>query len=127
MVRTTGDLVQVGEHYLKSGFVTGYGNERLRLGAYKSLMDGSGSGGSAAMREPYPNDSANFGILHMTQAELDGYVMRGHSAGYQVGVHAIGDRAVEMTVNSFENASSTPPAKATVTASSIADFWIAIL
>ncbi len=109
MVRTSGDLVQVGEHYLQSGLLTGFGNDRLRLGPYKLLMDGSGSGGSAAMREPYPNDPDNFGILHMTQEELDDCVVRGHEAGYQVGVHAIGDRAVEMTLNSFQKALNKYP------------------
>jgi len=104
MVRTSGTTIQVGESYLQSGLVTGFGNERLRLGAYKLQMDGAGSGGSAAMREAYPGDRSNFGILHMTQEELDELVMKGHKAGYQVGVHAIGDRAIEMTLESFRKA-----------------------
>ncbi|MCP4909031.1 MAG: amidohydrolase, partial [bacterium] len=49
-----------------------------------------------AMREPYPNDPDNFGILHMTQEELDDCVVRGHVAGYQVGVHAIGDLSISL-------------------------------
>ncbi|MBW2148560.1 MAG: amidohydrolase [Deltaproteobacteria bacterium] len=104
MVRTSGTTITLGEQYLSSGLVTGFGNEKLRLGAYKLQMDGAGSGGSAAMREPYPDDPTNYGILHMTQEELDELVMRGHKTGYQVGVHALGDRAVEMTLQSFEKA-----------------------
>jgi predicted amidohydrolase YtcJ len=89
--------------------VTGFGNERLRLGPYKLQIDGAASGGSAAMREPYPGDPSNFGILHMTQEELDELVLRGHRAGYQVGVHAIGDRAVEMTLESYAKALGRHP------------------
>ena len=109
MVRTSGTTITLGEHYLASGLVTGFGNHKLRLGGYKLQMDGAGSGGSAAMRESYPSDPDNFGILHMTQEELDQLVLNGHEAGYQVGVHAIGDRAVEMTLESFEKALQQHP------------------
>jgi hypothetical protein len=40
----------------------------------------------------------------MTQEELDELVFQGHQAGYQVCVHAVGTRAVEMTLNSYERA-----------------------
>jgi len=103
-VRTMGATVRVGEHYLQSGLVTGFGNEKLRLGSYKLMLDGAGGGGSAAMREAYPGKPSDFGILRQTREELDELVMNGHKAGYQVGVHAIGDRAVEMTLDSYAKA-----------------------
>jgi predicted amidohydrolase YtcJ len=103
-VRTSGSAIRLGEHYLQSGLVTGYGNEKLRLGSYKLMLDGAGGGGSAAMREAYPGKSSDFGILHQTQEELDELVLNGQKAGYQIGVHAIGDRAVEMTLQSFARA-----------------------
>ncbi len=110
-VRTSGVAIRVGEHYLQSGLVTGYGNERLRLGSYKLMLDGAGGGGSAAMREAYPGKPSDFGILHQTQEELDELVLNGHKAGYQVGVHAIGDRAIEMTLSSFARALKAFPRK----------------
>ena len=110
-VRTSGPTIRVGEHYLQSGLVTGYGNEKLRLGSYKLMLDGAGGGGSAAMREAYPGRPSDFGILHQTQEELDELVLNGHKAGYQVGVHAIGDRAVEMTLSSFARALKAFPRK----------------
>lgn len=111
MVRSNGNDIILGEHYLKSGLSTGFGNERLRLGSYKIILDGSGSGGSAAMRDAYPHDPSNFGILRMTQNELDDLVVRAHTARYQLGVHAIGDRAIEMTLQSFAKALSQHPRK----------------
>ena len=103
-VRTSPPSVLLGEKYLQSGLVTGYGNEKLRLGSYKLMLDGAGGGGSAAMREAYPGKPSDFGILHQTQEELDKLVLNGQKAGYQIGVHAIGDRAVEMTLQSFAKA-----------------------
>jgi len=110
-VRTSGAAIRVGEHYLQSGLVTGFGNEKLRLGSYKLMLDGAGGGGSAAMREAYPGKPSDFGILHQTREELDELVLNGHKAGYQVGVHAIGDRAVEMTLDSFARALKAFPRK----------------
>ena len=109
MVRSMGDDVTLGRHLLKTGLMTGFGNEKLRLGSYKLMMDGAGSAGSAAMRQPYPNDPQNYGLLHMPPEELDQEVLRGHMAGCQVAVHAIGDRAVEITLDSFEKALTAHP------------------
>ena len=110
-VRTSGPTIQLGEHYLQSGLVTGYGNEKLRLGSYKLMLDGAGGGGSAAMRQAYPGKPSEYGILHQTQEELDELVLKGQKAGYQIGVHAIGDRAVEMVLKSYAKAMKAFPRK----------------
>jgi len=108
MVRLSGDIT-VGDRYLESGMITGFGNEKLRLGALKLMIDGSVGGKTAALREAYPNDPDNFGITYMSQQELDALVLKGHTTGYQVGVHAIGDQAVEMTLSAFEKALAAHP------------------
>ncbi len=103
VARTSGPTT-LGRDYLKTGLVTGFGNSWMRLGCFKGMMDGSGSGGSGAMWTPYPGGSHYTGILHMTQEEMDGLVFEGHRAGYQVCVHAVGTRAIEMTLNSYDRA-----------------------
>jgi hypothetical protein len=108
-VRTSPPGVLLGEHYLQSGLVTGYGSEKLRLGSYKLMLDGAGGGGSAAMRQSYPGKPSEFGILHQTQEALDRLVLNGQKAGYQIGVHTIGDRAVEMTLESYAKAQKQFP------------------
>jgi predicted amidohydrolase YtcJ len=110
-VRTSLPTIKLGEHYLQSGLITGYGNEKLRLGSFKLMLDGAGGGGSAAMRQAYPGKPSDFGILHQTQEELDELVLKGQKAGYQIGVHAIGDRAVEMVLNSYAKAMKAFPRK----------------
>ena len=108
VVRNSGP-VTLGTDYIKTGLVTGYGNEWLRLGCFKAQMDGSGSGGSGAMWTPYPGDESYTGISHMTQEQLDALVPQGHEAGYQVCVHAVGTKAVEMTLDSYERALNKIP------------------
>jgi predicted amidohydrolase YtcJ len=104
MFRSSKPSSQLGEIYLQSGLLTGFGNDKLRLGPYKLMLDGAGSGGTAAMREPYPDHPADYGILYMNQDELDRKVLNAHKAGYQIAIHAIGDQAVEMVLSSFEKA-----------------------
>lgn len=109
MFRSSEPSSQLGEIYLQSGILTGLGNEKLRLGPYKLMLDGAGSGGSAAMREPYPTHPVDYGILYMNQEELDRKVLKAHKAGYQIAIHAIGDQAVEMVLSSFEKALEQHP------------------
>ncbi len=108
VARNSGQIT-FGTNYVKTGLVTGFGSPWMRLGCFKAQMDGSGSGGSGAMWTPYPGGGDYTGILHMTQEELDALVLEGHRAGYQVCVHAVGTRAIEMTLDSYEKALSEIP------------------
>jgi predicted amidohydrolase YtcJ len=49
---------------LASGLHSGLGDERLRLGAFKVMTDGSSSGPTAATRAPYTSDCSDCGILY---------------------------------------------------------------
>jgi predicted amidohydrolase YtcJ len=89
---------------LSSGLHTGFGDERLRLGAFKVVTDGSSSGPTAATREPYTSNSDDFGILYWKQDELDDLIGRAHRQGFQCTVHAVGDRAIEQTLDAMARA-----------------------
>jgi predicted amidohydrolase YtcJ len=75
--------------------------DALRINGVKVFTDGSLGARTAALREPYSDDPGNSGILRMKDSELDQVVERADSLGYQVIVHAIGDRAVEQAVRSL--------------------------
>ena len=47
----------------------------------------------------------------MSQEALDRQILEAHRAGWQVGVHAIGDKGVEMTIDAFEKALKKYPRK----------------
>jgi len=109
MVRSAGDICQLGDSFLKTGLVTGFGNERIRIGPYKLMIDGAGSSGSAAMKNPYRGDAQNFGILNISEQELNEKIENAHRRGFQIALHAIGDRAIEMALNSYERALTRYP------------------
>ena len=94
---------------LPSGLRTGFGDDRLRLGAFKVITDGSSSGPTAATRAPYTSNPADRGILYWSQEELDDLIGRAHRAGWQCTVHAVGDRAIEQTLNAMARAQREVP------------------
>jgi predicted amidohydrolase YtcJ len=94
---------------LSSGVRTGLGDQRLRLGAFKVMTDGSSSGPTAATREPYSSNCQDCGILYWEQEELDELLGRAHRQGFQCTVHAVGDRAIEQTLNAMARAQREAP------------------
>ncbi|HEV2226308.1 MAG TPA: amidohydrolase, partial [Nitrososphaerales archaeon] len=76
-------------------------NDRLRLNGVKIYADGSLGARTAALREPYSDDPSNSGILRQTDEELEALVGRVDAMGYQVIIHAIGDRAIEQAVDAL--------------------------
>lgn len=95
--------------FINMGYKTGYGSEFFKIGPLKLLSDGSLGGRTAALRMPYADDETTTGILIFSQDELDRLVEMGHLNGLQVAVHAIGDRAMDMALESFEKALSKYP------------------
>lgn len=76
--------------------------ERVRINGVKIYTDGSLGARTAALREPYSDDSGNSGMLRYKDQELAEVVERVHSRGYQAVIHAIGDRAVEQAADALE-------------------------
>jgi predicted amidohydrolase YtcJ len=89
---------------LETGLHSGLGDERLRLGAFKVMTDGSSSGPTAATREPYSSNCHDSGILYWAQDDLDDLLGRAHRQGFQCTVHAVGDRAIEQTLDALARA-----------------------
>ena len=78
---------------------------RLRVGAIKGYVDGVVESKTAAMFEPYTGGGT--GLPNWTQQELDRAVAAYDAAGWQVMLHAIGDRGVDMALVAFEHAART--------------------
>lgn len=90
---------------------TGFGNEWLKVGGVKILADGAIAGRTAYLYEPYVG-SEDRGILAVeSEAALHEWVRQGHSAGFQVCVHANGDRVIDMALDGFEKALAELPRK----------------
>jgi predicted amidohydrolase YtcJ len=69
------------------------GDDWVRIGGVKGYMDGSAGSRTALFFEPY-SDSANYrGLMQHPEADMRQWIGAADSAGLQIAVHAIGDRA----------------------------------
>ncbi|WP_411374468.1 amidohydrolase [Arthrobacter sp. MPF02] len=104
------DIPRLG---LDLGIRTGFGDERLRLGPAKVLSDGSLIGRSAFMCCNYQADAEegveNRGLLQFPAEDLRQRILGAHSAGWQVAAHAIGDAALDVVMDIFEEAQQLYP------------------
>jgi predicted amidohydrolase YtcJ len=73
----------------------------LHLTMLKGFMDGSLGSRTAALAEPYADDPNNSGLARYDQSKLTQLACERAAAGFQLGFHAIGDRANDMALNAF--------------------------
>ncbi|WP_439496059.1 amidohydrolase [Bosea sp. (in: a-proteobacteria)] len=97
------------EDCFEDGLVTGAGDDWLSVGPVKIFTDGSAGGRTAAMSEPYLGEPETSGIFCLTDSEMDALTLDYHAKGYQLAVHAIGDAAIEQTLNAMEKALQAHP------------------
>jgi predicted amidohydrolase YtcJ len=64
--------------------------------------DGSIGARTAALTRPYA-DGPEAGVTYFDDEVLEGFFHDGHGAGLQVGMHAIGDRAIEQVLDAWES------------------------
>jgi predicted amidohydrolase YtcJ len=76
----------------------------LHTGMLKAFMDGSLGSKTAALLEPYSDDPKNTGLPQYEPAKLNPMTRERLLAGYQIGFHAIGDKAVQMALDAFTEA-----------------------
>jgi predicted amidohydrolase YtcJ len=91
------------------GIRTGLGDEWLRIGPAKLFSDGSIGGRTARMRLPYVGETENVGLWMLPPDEIKTRVLRAHKAGFQVGIHAIGDAAIDLILDAYEEAMAADP------------------
>jgi predicted amidohydrolase YtcJ len=89
---------------VKAGVRTGLGDDWIRLGALKIMADGAMGSGTAAFFTPYADDPKTSGLLLYPLPDLEKMIMDADASGYQLAVHAIGDRANSLVLGAFEKA-----------------------
>ena len=88
------DLIRMRNHHDAS-------DPMLHTGFLKGFMDGSLGSRTAALNAPYADDPANTGLPQYTQDQLDKMAIERAQFGFQLGFHAIGDKATAMALNAF--------------------------
>jgi predicted amidohydrolase YtcJ len=100
------------EKFLTEADLAPYGKLRdtfsgplLKFGAVKGVLDGTVDARTAVMFEPYVGGGT--GIPFWEQDDLNKTVALYDKEGFQVLLHAIGDKAINMALNAFEYAAKT--------------------
>jgi predicted amidohydrolase YtcJ len=77
----------------------------------KLYADGALGSRGAALLAPYSDDPKNTGLLVSTPAHLEHVAEQALRAGFQVNVHAIGDRGNRIVLDAFQQALAAVPTK----------------
>jgi predicted amidohydrolase YtcJ len=84
------------EELISLGFTTERGEGAFRIGGVKLFLDGSLGARTAALSSPYSDDPVSSGMLTMKKEELERIVLKAERVGFQLCIHAIGNRAVKL-------------------------------
>ena len=94
--------------WLGMGLTPNSGNDRFRLTGIKLWSDGSNQAKTGYQREPYLN-STSVGSLNYTLEELTATMQRAHDLGWQLGVHANGDAAIDAVLQAYASVLTKTP------------------
>lgn len=83
----------------------GSGDDWVRLGGVKGFMDGSAGSRTAYFFEPFSDSAGYPGIMLQPESDMRGWIGGADSAGLQLAVHAIGDRANAILLAIFDSVS----------------------
>lgn len=95
--------------FAETGIRTGFGDARLRIGPAKLFIDGSIGGRTARMRDAYVGEAENVGLWMQPPRAFKEKFMRAHDLGWQCCAHAIGDAAIDLLLDCYEEALAANP------------------
>jgi predicted amidohydrolase YtcJ len=90
------------DDYIIKGIRQGQGDEWVKVGHQKIYIDGTIGVRTALMFEPFADDPGSAGLAQMEKENFEALVEKAHQNGYQIGVHAIGDKAVSWVLDAIE-------------------------
>ncbi|MGN0166104.1 MAG: amidohydrolase [Lachnospiraceae bacterium] len=90
------------DEYPSFNMKTGFGNEKIRYGFYKIYSDGSLGSRNAALSEPYCDKPDSCGLLNHSPEEIKELCHKAYDMDLQIGIHAIGDKGVEIALDAIE-------------------------
>jgi len=76
----------------------------IRCGYLKGFIDGTLGSGTMLVFEPFEDDPTSTGLPQMPYEELEKEVVAADAMGFQIGIHAIGDKANNWILNAYEKA-----------------------
>ncbi len=91
------------------GFYSGFGDNWLNFAGIKLIEDGGMTLRTAYMRHPYLNDANHYGSGLIPPERLKKLVAICNSNNWRVGIHCVGDAAIDKVLDAYEYASKERP------------------
>ncbi|RNF40353.1 amidohydrolase [Planococcus salinus] len=91
------------DEVLSLGIKSGFGNDMIKIQGMKFMLDGGIGGRTAALSEPFEGSQSR-GILYYDVEEIAPLMEKALLADLRVAIHGIGERAIEVAIQSFEKA-----------------------
>ncbi|MEN1761210.1 amidohydrolase [Anoxynatronum sibiricum] len=96
----------------ETGVYTGFGDEWVRFGGLKMAIDGGLTSKTAWMSEPYLNETEPPDVkLRLDVGQLKKWIKEAHDLGWSIGIHVMGDKAIEAAVDAIDEAWKQNPQK----------------
>jgi predicted amidohydrolase YtcJ len=110
-------LEKLREQILWMGTMTGFGDDFMRLGALKVVIDGGILIGTAYLRTPYGQNTEVYGysdpdyrgVLRVPREKLFSIVNLAHELGWQMSAHTTGGGSTDLLLEAYEAADSVKP------------------
>jgi predicted amidohydrolase YtcJ len=97
----TGDTIELKKYIEVEKKYPKEGNW-IRFGYLKAFIDGTIGSGTALMFEPFTDNPQTSGLAMMPYEEFEKMVITADRYGFQIGVHSIGDKGNNWTLNAYE-------------------------
>ena len=119
MITAQGSPKDVRQEIERLPFVTGFGDEMLRVGSLKVVLDGGILIGTALLREPYGDHTEIYGykdpdyrgVQAVPRENLFEMARVANELGWQMTAHTAGGGATDLLIDAYENADREKPIK----------------
>lgn len=116
-ISAQGTPEQVRAEILRTPFITGFGDEWVRVGPIKTTVDGGILIGTALMREPWGPNTGIYGYVEpdyrgvqaLPRENLIEMARVANQLGWQMTAHAAGGGAVDLLLDAYEAADRDKP------------------
>jgi predicted amidohydrolase YtcJ len=113
MTMMVGAEFLLGPDGKSASFVTGFGDDHLKIGPAKIIVDGSIQGYTGWLATPYhipfKGDSSYRGYPVTAPEKLNRLVLEAHKAGCQIAAHGNGDAAIDAILDAYQLAQKEFP------------------
>jgi len=92
------------DKYMQKDIRRGSGDDSVKAGFLKIFVDGTVSSSTALLFTPFSDEPDKSGLAQYDEEKFYDLVEEAHKNGYQMGMHAIGNKGIHWALNAVERA-----------------------